>query len=261
MVRPNGVNTKISMEKFKVEYFTDPLCCWSWAFEPQLRKLRFLLRDRLKITYVMGGLLRDWKSFNDQMNDVNRPPQLGPLWMQAKNMSGQPIDENIWISDPVDTSYLACMAVKAAALQSKVGEEAMLRKLRETVMIHKKNIGEVEIILKIAAELEQDGVLKKDRFKNDLFSDEVSELFRKDLDRTKAGGITRFPTLLISYREKTYQITGYRPFHELKKTFLLLDPELDFDQNIDKETYIQSWANLTNRELSEVTDAPKELCF
>ncbi|WP_324719058.1 DsbA family protein [Salinimicrobium sp. HB62] len=250
----------ISMEKIRIEYFTDPLCCWSWAFEPQLRKLRFLLKDRLEITYVMGGLLRDWKSFNDQMNDIARPAQVGPLWMQAKNMSGQPIEENIWISNPVDTSYLACMAVKAAALQSKVAEEAVLRKLREAVMIHKKNIGEVAVVLEIALELEKDGVLKKGKFKDDLLSDEVSQLFRKDLDRTKASGITRFPSLLITYHDKTYQITGYRPFHELKKTFLLLDPELELDQIINKEVYIKSWVNLTDREVTEVTENSKELC-
>jgi predicted DsbA family dithiol-disulfide isomerase len=249
------------MENFNVEYFTDPLCCWSWGFEPQLRKLRFLLKGRLKIEYVMTGLLRDWKSFNDQMNDVSRPAQLGPLWMQARNMSGQPIDENIWISNPVDTSYLACMAVKSAELQSKVAGEAMLRKLREAVMMDVKNVGELDVILEIAEGLEKNNLLKKGIFKEDLFSDKVSNLFRNDLDRTKAAGITRFPSLLISFEKKTYQITGYRPFEELKKTFLLLDPELNLERTINEEQYINSWETLTKRELIEATEAPKELTF
>jgi predicted DsbA family dithiol-disulfide isomerase len=249
------------MEKFKIEYFTDPLCCWSWAFEPQLRKLRFLLKDRLYLTYVMGGLLRDWKNYNDQMNDIARPAQMGPLWMQARHMSGQPIEENIWISNPVDTSYLACMAVKTAALQSKIAEEAMLRKLREAVMMNKKNIGEVEVILEIAGELEQVKVLKKGKFREDLFSDKVSDLFKQDLDRTKASGISRFPTLLITYKDKTYQVTGYRPYSELKKTFSLMDPDLDLDTVIEEEVYSNSWESLTERELLEITEAPKELSF
>lgn len=247
------------MDKFTVEYFTDPLCCWSWAFEPQFRKLRFLLKDRLHIKYVMGGLLRDWKNFNDQMNDVSRPTQLGPLWMQARHISGQPIDENIWISNPIDTSYLSCMAVKAAAMQSKAAEEAMLRKLREAVMINKKNIGEVDVILETAAGLEKNKVLKKRKFRKDFFSDEVSDLFKKDMDRTKANGITRFPTLLITYKEKTYQITGYRPFTELKKTFLLMEPSLNFDEGINEKEYLKSWERLTERELAEVTEESGEL--
>ena len=241
------------MEKFEVVYFTDPLCCWSWAFEPQMRKLRFLLKGRLHLQYVMGGLLRDWENFNDQMNDIGRPAQMGPLWMQARIMSGQPIDETIWISNPVDTSYPACMAVKSAALQSAVAEEAVLRKLREAVMIHKKNIGEVDVLLSVAEDLAQQKILDIDKFQNDLFSDQISELFKNDLDKTKAGGISRFPTLLITYGQKTYQITGYRPFRELKKTFLLLDPELKLDDPINKEEYLNSWEKLTERELDEVT--------
>ena len=239
------------MEKFKVDYFTDPLCCWSWALEPQLRKLRFLLKDRLHLNYVMGGLLREWKNFNDQMNDIARPAQLGPLWMQARNMSGQPIEENIWISNPVDTSYLACMAVKAAALQSKVAEEAMLRKLREAVMMHQRNIGELEVVLAVAEDLDQKQILKKDTFRDDLFSEKVSKSFKEDLNRTKAGSVTRFPTFLINYKEKTYQITGYRPFKELKKTFLLIKPDLELDREIDEEEYMNSWETLTDRELEE----------
>ncbi len=107
------------MTRFSVEYYTDPLCCWSWGMEPQMRKLRYLLRDRLQINYVMGGLIRDWHHFSDQMNDINRPSQVGPLWMEARNTTGQPMQEILWIKDPVDTTYPACMAVKAAELQGK----------------------------------------------------------------------------------------------------------------------------------------------
>lgn len=246
------------MDKFTIEYFTDPLCCWSWAFEPQLRKLRFLLKDRLHINYVMGGLLRDWKKFNDQMNDVCRPAQLGPLWMQARHMSGQPINENIWVSNPIDTSYLACMAVKAAAIQSQIAEEAILRKLREAVMMNKKNIGEIDVILEIADELQKSKVLKKEKFRKDFFSDNVSELFKQDLDRTKANGISRFPSLLITYKNKTYQITGYRPFTELKKTFLLMEPTLELEETINEKEYLNSWERLTERELAEVKEESGE---
>ena len=249
------------MENFKIEYFTDPLCCWSWAFEPQFRKLRFLLKDRLEITYVMGGLLRDWKTFDDPMNDVSRSAQMGPLWMQARNISGQPIDDNIWIKNPMDTSYLACMAVKAAGLQSQIAEEAMLRRLRESVMMNSMNIGDLEIIMSIADDLEKNKLLKKGKFKADLFSDKVSELFKRDLDRTKAGGISRFPTLLLFSEGRSYQITGYRPFNELIKTFSLIDDSLPLKRKIDKSVYKNSWENLTERELAEVTDVPQELSY
>lgn len=240
------------MNEFTVEYYTDPLCCWSWAMEPQMRKLRYLLKDRLRIKYIMGGLLRDWEHFSDNMNNINRPSQLGPLWMEAKQRSGQPIDENIWFFNPVDTSYPACMAVKAAEKQSKVAGEAMLRKLREAVMMHKKNIGETDILMETALDLEQKGILNKDRFEKCLFSEEASRLFQKDLDLVKIKSIGRFPTLLISFGEKTIQITGYRPFPVLLDAFRLLNPELEISQHIEKLDYVNSWESLTKRELEEV---------
>lgn len=240
------------MDKFEIEYFTDPLCCWSWAMEPQFRKLRFLMKDRLMIKYIMGGLLRDWDHFSDKLNDINRPTQFGPLWMEAKHISGQPIEDHIWLKNPVDSSYPACMAVKAAESQSTVAGEAMLRKIREAVMMHQMNIGETEVLLKIAEDIESEKVLKLEQFKKCFFSSKVAQLFQEDLNLVKIKEITRFPSMLITYGGKTVQITGYRPFSALKETFKLLDPSLEFDENIKEEEYLNSWENLTSRELQEV---------
>lgn len=240
------------MNQFLIEYYTDPLCCWSWAMEPQMRKLRYLLKDRLKINYIMGGLIKDWKHYSDDLNNVKLPSQLGPLWMEARLRSGQPIIENMWFLDPVDTSYPACMAVKAAETQSFVAGEAMLRSLREAVMINSKNIGDSEVLLELASSLEQKGILNKDKFEQCLFSDEAPNLFQKDLDIIKLREISRFPTLLITLGDRTVQITGYRPFSVLVDTFKLLDPHLKINHDIDKQEYINSWEYLTKRELEEV---------
>lgn len=246
------------MTNFRVEYYTDPLCCWSWGMEPQLRKLRYLLRDRLHITYVMGGLIRDWDHFSDAMNDISRPSQVGPLWMEARHNTGQPMNEFLWIKDPVDTTYPACMAVKAAEMQSAVACEAMLRELREAVMLNQKNIGKTEVILKVAADLEEKKILDSSRFKQDWMSQKAAGAFRKDLEQIKIKGISRFPTLLISNSDRTIQITGYRPFEVLIDAFRNLDPELHLDIIIDKEAYKNSWANLTDRELEEIEVKEKE---
>ena len=245
------------MVDFRVEYYTDPLCCWSWGMEPQMRKLRYLLKDRLQIEYIMGGLIRDWDHFSDHMNDVNHPSQVGPLWMEARHTTGQPMDEFLWIKDPVDTTYPACMAVKAAQIQSGVAGEAMLRELREAVMLHQRNIANKEVILNVASRLGEKNVLNFVAFKNSWMSEKAADLFRKDLEQIKIKGITRFPTLLISNNKRTIQITGYRPFEVLVDAFRNLDPELNLDENIDREVYKKSWVNLTEREMKEI-DLEKE---
>lgn len=240
------------MNKFFIEYYTDPLCCWSWGMEPQMRKLRFLLKDRLNVKYIMGGLIRDWNHYSDHMNDISRPSQMGPLWMEAKHITGQPMQEFLWVNDPVDSTYPACMAVKAAQRQSFIAGEAMLRELREAVMIQQKNIGEKKVILEIAEDLENKGVLDLSLFKSVWMSEEAANLFRSDLEQIKIKGISRFPTLLISYGERTIQITGYRPFSVLLDAFKNLDPHLNIDEDIDADKYKNSWVRLTDRELEEI---------
>ena len=44
-----------------VLYYTDPACPWSWAAEPALRRLQAEFGDDVRITYVMGGLAREFE--------------------------------------------------------------------------------------------------------------------------------------------------------------------------------------------------------
>lgn len=226
--------------------------------EPQMRKLRYLLRDHLHIRYYMGGLIRNWDSFSDHMNDISRPSQMGPLWMEAKHITGQPLHESMWINNPVTTTYTSCMAVKAAGMQSFVAEEAMLRQLREAVMLHKKNLAEENVIMQTARDLAQEKILDLKLFTEKWLSPESSDLFRKDLEQIRIKKITRFPTLLINNGVRTIQITGYRPFQVLLDAFKNLDSELRVDEKIDPEEYKKNWANLTERELQEVESTSKE---
>jgi protein-disulfide isomerase-like protein with CxxC motif len=41
-------------------YYTHPACPWSWAAEPCLRRIEAEFGDGVSITYVMGGLAREF---------------------------------------------------------------------------------------------------------------------------------------------------------------------------------------------------------
>ena len=43
-------------KKLKIAHFTDPLCFWCYAMEPEMRKIRVLLGDQLEYRIVMGVL-------------------------------------------------------------------------------------------------------------------------------------------------------------------------------------------------------------
>src|SRR5215203_5516 len=137
----------------EITIFTDPLCCWSWAFEAQLQQLKSILSGQAIWNYRMVGLLPSWSNFHDPVNAVSRPAQMGPVWMHAGQMAGQPICHQVWITDPPASSYPACIAVKCAQLQFELAGESMLNLLRQACMTHGKNIAKQNILFEAANKL------------------------------------------------------------------------------------------------------------
>src|SRR5690606_17580057 len=161
--------------------------------------------------YCMGGLLPGWKNYNDSVNSVTRPAQMGPVWMHAQQLSGMPIQPDIWMRDPPASSYPACMAVKCAGLQSADAGEVFLRCLREAIMIRSANITNKEVLLIIAEEVAAIiPAFDPDRFRLDLTGDVALEAFRKDLLEVQHHNLSRFPTLLVKNKNKqAILIAGY----------------------------------------------------
>jgi predicted DsbA family dithiol-disulfide isomerase len=237
----------------EITYYTDPLCCWSWAFEPQWRRLLFEFKGKVKYRYCMAGLLPGWNNYNDTINSVSKPIQMGPVWMHAKQLSGMPIEQNIWISDPPSSSYPACIAVKCAALQSLRAEEHFLRMLREAVMMRGENISKEEVLLNLAEKLAAvDSDFKIEKFKEDIRSDVAMEALRKDLQEVQYHQINRFPSLVMRNKNnKGVLISGYRPYS------ILLDPiremiEVKENKKINPKRYKDHWPFITERELEEI---------
>ncbi|HWH62884.1 MAG TPA: DsbA family protein [Ginsengibacter sp.] len=253
---PLDQNKNIDQSKDLVEitYYTDPLCCWSWAFEPQWRRLQYELRGKLSVRYCMGGLIADWKNFNDEVNSISRPFQMGSLWAQAQNVSGMPIQDLIWINDPPATSYPACIAVKCAGIQSRYAEQKFLRYVREAIMLHGLNIAKQILLFDIAKTVEAEGIdFNTDRFINDFISGAGADAFRKDLQEVKYKNINRFPTLTISVSGKRgVIITGYRPYPVLNDAIKQIVNTTNTDDKIDIDDYKQFFGNLMQREIDEI---------
>lgn len=212
-----------------VTYYTDPLCCWSWAFEEHWQKFQKEFNERLTVKYVMGGMISDWKNFSDPMNNVSKPVQMGPVWMEAKHITGVFINDSIWMNDAPSSSYPACIAVKTAGLQSQCAEKVYLRKVREAVMIEGRNISRNEILTSIAKSTWEDfpDVFSYEKFKNNFNSDAALEAFRNDLQKVRYHQICRFPSITLSSKNHTgVIITGFRPYEVLMDALYVVAPEL-----------------------------------
>lgn len=244
-------------DRVEITYYTDPLCCWSWALEPQWRKLRYEFGDQIRWKYCMGGLIANWQTYSDPMNSVDRPAQMGPLWMEASQVSGMPIADAIWSQATPASSYPACIAVKTAGLQSPKALEIYLRAVRESLMIEGNDVSQREVLIDISAHCESrfPEVFDAKRF-NEEYDNEASRLaFKDDLMKVRFHRIGRFPTLTITKPDqKGVIITGYRPYDVLVQAVLQVAPSLtpvnDF-KNL--KAYIDYWGKLTNREIQEVS--------
>jgi putative protein-disulfide isomerase len=212
-----------------LEYFTDPLCAWSWAFEGPWRRLRVALGDRLAWRYRMGGLLAAWDRYEDPVHCVSRPAQMAPHWFEVRQVCGVSLDERLWLEDPPASSYPACLAVKAAELQAARAGEQLLGRLREAAMLQRRNIARWDVIQAVAEELaaQEPEAFDASRFAADLDRGEVAEAFREDLRRAQQYGIGRFPALVVSGAGgPPALLIGYRPYEVLRETLEQVAPHL-----------------------------------
>jgi predicted DsbA family dithiol-disulfide isomerase len=169
-----------------VRYHTDPACPASWAAEPALRRLAIEFGADLSITYVMGGLAREYAA-----------PHAARLlqWLEQSDRSGMPVDPRLWSEGPIASTYPACMAVKAAAEQGPDAEARYLRALREGLMCFRRKLDSKEALVQEA----RGAGLDVPRFRIDLDSHAIVEAFGADLDATRAHPC-ELPFLVVGER-------------------------------------------------------------
>jgi putative protein-disulfide isomerase len=217
-LQQNNIQKPSEAAGVEITFYTDPLCCWTWAMQPQWKRLLADLQDRnLLVRYKMAGLLPSWATFNDNVNSIRKPVQMGPEWMHARAISGAVIDDRIWITDPPASSFPACIAVKCAELQSSAMGAQLLNLIQEAVMVKNLNIAKTSVLEDIATAL---SMMNTDfdlrRFQEDLLGEEAKEAFRKDLQECRYLKITRLPTILFkSAHAKSGLLTGYQSYESL----------------------------------------------
>lgn len=235
----------------KIIYYTDPICSSCWGIEPQLRKLKLEYGDFVEIEYRMGGLLPDW-SYNG--GGISKPSDVAHHWDEVSIYYDMPIDGDVWIEDPLQSSYPPSIAFKAAQLQDTEKAIMFLREIREMVFLQKKNITRWEN-LETAAKKAGLDVLK---FKND-YEDKATLLFKDDLNLGRSLGVRGFPTLFFTDNDgNTATVYGSKPYKVFENTLLRLVPQAT------KTSYDKSWKSvfskyksLTAREFSELTETAR----
>lgn len=231
----------------KIIYFTDPICSSCWGIEPQLRKLKLEYGADVEVEYHMGGLLPDW---NYNSGGISKPSDVAGHWDEVSRYYQMPIDGDVWLEDPLPSSYPPSIAFKAAQLQNGQKALTFLRVLREMVFLQKKNITRWEYIRQAAIQAGLDTAqLKKD------YDGRATTLFHEDLALARRMGVRGFPSVFVTdsigNREFVY---GFKPYAAYESSILKLYPQAR------KAAYATGWKSLfsfyptlTQREFAELS--------
>lgn len=232
----------------RILYFTDPICSSCWGIEPQLRKLKMEYGHLFEIEYRMGGLLPDW-SYNS--GGISKPSDVALHWDEVSIIYKMPIDGDIWLEDPLDSSYPPSIAFKAAQMQDEKKAILFLRKIREMVFLEKKNITRMEF-LEAAAEA---AGLEPERFRED-YEKSAETLFQQDLESAKKMGVRGFPTLIFNDSEgNQFKVSGFKPYATFENALLkIVENAQKVKIDASPDFLFRQFNTLTTGEYAELSD-------
>jgi putative protein-disulfide isomerase len=243
------LNSKDTNEqRTKIIYFTDPICSSCWGIEPQLRKLKLEYGNAIEIEYRMGGLLPNW-SYNS--GGISKPSDVATHWDDVSKYYEMPIDGDVWLEDPLDSSYPPSIAFKAAQLQSADKAIVFLRALRELVFLNKKNITKWEHIAHAATI----AGLNVAQLKTD-YENVATSAFNTDLKLAQKLNVRGFPTLFFVDANNNYEtVYGFKPYEAFENALLKANPNLS-KQTIDAEddNLFTKFPSLTTKEYSVLSN-------
>ena len=161
------------MMTVQVRFYTDPACPWSWAAEPAVRRLMWEFEGELEFVWVMGGLARSYERA-DILKVISQ-------WLDDAAEGGMPCDPRIWTENPLESTYPACQAVKAATEQGWEAGYRYLRTLREGIMFERRKLDHSDALIAAAGRARID----RQRFEVDLRSHAITEAFGADLEEVR----------------------------------------------------------------------------
>ncbi len=251
-------HTQASSEKqlkpVKLIYFTDPICSSCWGIEAQLRKLKLEYGNYFEIEYHMGGLLPDW-SYNS--GGISKPSDVAHHWDEVSAYYDMPIDGDVWLEDPLSSSYPPSIAFKAAQLQSETKALTFLRIIREMVFLQKKNITKWEHLAEAAGQAGLDST----QLKND-YEGQAKVLFEADLNLSRTSGVRGFPSIFFSdslgQKDLVY---GARPYATFEAAIKKAYPQaIKQSYAKDWESLFNTFTSLTAREFAELSGQARDKC-
>jgi 2-polyprenyl-6-methoxyphenol hydroxylase-like FAD-dependent oxidoreductase/predicted DsbA family dithiol-disulfide isomerase len=241
----------VKEKQLQVLYFTDPICSTCWIIQPLLRRLKLEYGKYLNVEYRMGGLLPSWELYNK--GKISKPTDAAKHWEEVCACHEMPLDGDVWLEDPLSSSYPPSIAFKAAQLQDNDLAILFLRRIKEMVFLEKKNIIKWEFLERAAFEVGLDSA----RLLRD-FEGKAKELFKDDLIMAQKLGVTSFPTLFFCDNlNNCYTIKGFQPYESFEEIIKKLSPAVKKELiNTNPQSLFTHFPTMAEKEFAFLSNIP-----
>ncbi len=209
-----------SNNQLEILEFSDPVCTWCWASEPILRALKARYNDKLGISFIMGGLVKDIRDFEDIDNEIGGDPaasnkHIREHWLEASLHHGMPVTTGslALFSDEHPSSYPQNIAYKAAQFEDQNLADRFLRRLREATAVEAKQTNREEVLLALAREVG----LSTEKLLTHYTDGTAQEAFEMDLAKTRAYRVRLFPTFIVRYKGKEVVLENYQRVEDFEQ--------------------------------------------
>ncbi|TFD97596.1 ClpXP adapter SpxH family protein [Jeotgalibacillus sp. R-1-5s-1] len=190
----------------EIYLFTDPLCSKCWALEPKLKKLMIEYEPYIRIKYILSS---DLSTLN--CCTAKKRKELANVWKATAEHSDMPCDGSLWIENPVESPFIASIAVKAAELQGKKAGSRFLRAIQEQLFMEKQNISKFDVLIQCAEKAQLD----TEEFIHDINSATASKAFQCDVKIAGEMDVESTPTLVFfneNIEDEGIKVDGLYPY-------------------------------------------------
>jgi len=167
------------------------MCSWCWGFSPTWNKVKEALEDKVKVTYLLGGLALD----NDEDMTLQTQNYVQSNWRRIEEkIPGTKFNYDFWIKcKPRRSTYPACRAVISARIQNPDCETSMIRAIQKCYYLDAQNPSNEDVLVSLAIELGLDA----EKFQLDLRSEKVNKMLFAEISLAKSLGMSRMPSLSL----------------------------------------------------------------
>ena len=181
----------MTLDDSQLYYLHDPMCSWCWGFSPTWNKVKEALEDKVKVTYLLGGLALD----NDEDMTLQTQNYVQSNWRRIEEkIPGTKFNYDFWIKcKPRRSTYPACRAVISARIQNPDCETSMIRAIQKCYYLDAQNPSNEDVLVSLAIELGLDA----EKFQLDLRSEKVNKMLLAEISLAKSLGMSRMPSLSL----------------------------------------------------------------